>query len=225
MNMNNQTETTKRKGSRVFALLTVLCLIVAMAVPALAAEDNCSISGKWLWNDTISRISEQNESVYYSVKFSMEFLDGVRYFDSIGQKYDSYYNASHGNVVLVLLDFMTDGASNSGGKTYWYYNSITHEVGWRDPFSLIINFGDEKQSVDEAFYTWFTSNAVPIITPPDIGEVTTDTLPVVLGWIQSVITAIFVGEMNGFLILAAVPVAIVIVFLGARLLRRLFWGA
>ena len=147
---------------RVIPILLAVCLVVVMAVPAMAAEEACSINGKWLWNDTISRISEQNESVYYSVKFSMEFSDGVRYFDSIGQKYHSYYDVSNGNVVVVLLDFMTDGASNPGGKTYWYYNSITHEVGWRDPFSLIINFGVEKQSVDEEFYTWFTSNATLI---------------------------------------------------------------
>ena len=224
--MNNQTETTKRKGSRVFAFLTVLCLVVAMAVPAFAAEEY-TISGVWTWNNEISApYGEHEDGGSFDVDFTVDFNGEPTRGFQIKQ-----VHVDTGTYHFLYLTYLL---SVDGGTVrdpfYYVYGS---NPGWIAGHSRTIDFGESPQVVSKQFYEWFIINASPGLLPPDVPvsndstflQSTTNTLPIVLAWIQSVISAIFVGEMNGFLILAAVPVAIVIVFLGARLLRRLIWGA
>lgn len=59
-------------------------------------------------------------------------------------------------------------------------------------------------------------------TPP-VASVT-DTLNTVIDWVGTVTTSLLSGELNGLLLLAAIPIAIAVVMLSVKIIRRNVWG-
>lgn len=53
----------------------------------------------------------------------------------------------------------------------------------------------------------------------------TEALTNVLGWMGSVITAVLSGDLKDLLPLFAIGIAISVVFLGVKIVRKICWGA
>lgn len=231
--MKNNIQKIKRFSCRFASFLAVCLLLVCMSAPAFAAENDYTLSGRWCFD----------ESPVVSGTFSDTNLDfTVSYLTSDGAVFNgsgSFVELSSNDILgpHIVLQFVSSQPAFPGISfpfdlciystgLYPSFNDYPPKAGWQDQVftenSLrYIDFGSEPQIVSVEFYHAFISVADPV----DITLPVTDTLPVVLGWVGLVVSSLFSGELSGLLILVAIPVAIVIVFLGARLLRRLWWGA
>jgi len=226
--------------------------MLCMSASAFAAENDYILSGTWRFHDVITQsepFDTESLNFTFTVTIPTDNYADVNTFVASGTgiyQEPMTPDGFAGSVRYLYLD--ANGTSTAkyfyhGSDAFWqtHYLGLSKEAveallqetyGYVDPHLVelayscygegikIITF-DSAQEVSKNFYDWFTSNADPV----DITLPVTDTLPVVLGWVGSVVSSLFSGELSGLLILVAIPVAIVIVFLGARLLRRLWWGA
>ena len=232
MNLNNQTEYKKPLGSRLFILITVCIIVVAMAVPAFAANfvpaevpDSMPVNlpypavpDEWveLLDYGLPPFVLDDPSIKYVVFFGRHASAVAIYYYGLGEQSTlEVYN--QGDILYLSItnpianNFTHDGLA-------WGHNgnvSIDIELGAVYSSPVDISFRGE----DELFYS-----PPP---PPDLGQEVTGVLPTVLSWIQQTLNALFVegGALQGLLLLVAVPVAITLLLLGARFIRNLIWGA
>lgn len=199
MNINNQTENKKPFGTRLFILFTVCMIVVAMTVPAFA--------------------------------YDIDYVSPVPY---PAMMYDNYVVMLTGSYVyLFSFDEILYRSPNNmvfnGNYERWF--RLTSQNEWTGYNSgsgpLTYNFGTLLYTTTNIYDEDGDLVFEGPPPPPDLGQEVTGVLPTVLSWIQQTLNALFVegGALQGLLLLVAVPVAITLLFLAARFIRNLIWGA
>ena len=176
--------------TRLFIIAACVTLIVCMmALPASAAENEYTLSGRWEWNDTLSPYPG-NSNTGNMHKFNVAFTSGGTSYTYLGLGDSDEPQLGYGTA-----------SYNVGRPTPW-----TLSDGWSDMSYKIIDFGDGV-SVGAELYTYMTNNAVWLDAPPppspiqllmtDVGAL----VAAVLGFVATVATTV-VG--NPILLLFAV---------------------
>lgn len=204
--MNIQTEYKKLIGTRLFVLLTVCMIVVAMAVPVFAADYPNDFPGLPSFPSGFpTYIVRYGYNVWAETECYM-----VQFFNS---EDPIYYNGS----VLVRKNA-------SMYSTFYFKDDVWNSVGAVSAANA--SFGSSIFDANFIIYdkngdVWWDSIS------PDLGEKVTEVLPTVLNWIQQTLNALFLegGALSGLLLLVAVPVAITLLFLAARFIRSCIWGA
>lgn len=230
MNINNQTEYKKPFGSRLLILFTVCMIVVAMAVPAFAAPvafDPSSYPVESLpypsspgpefdGLDVTSRPPLTEQQLEYPTVEFYATSNLVPYYVIFGIGPDTNLVAKNNGGGYLALYIQNPGYIYRLSSSGW--SSTTSSV--YDPASIVSSDVEILvQGTNDIFYS-----PPP---PPDLGQEVTGVLPTVLSWIQQTLNALFVegGALQGLLLLVAVPVAITLLFLAARFIRNLIWGA
>lgn len=235
MNINNQTEYKKLFGSRLFILITVCMIVVAMAAPAFAAEATLIPFPSQLPIGFIPYPEGADLSLYQDIPSDLvppyssdqQVLAEIRF----------YAVRNHApRLIVVGLNASTVVEAFEGAAGQISFQITGYEYCYTYGAGGWGNMGDISLTVSPDY---IISLPVEVYLrgsgelfyspppPPDLGEDVTRTLPIVLSWIQQTLNALFVegGALQGLLLLVAVPVAITLVFLGARFIRNLIWGA
>lgn len=207
----------KRLSCRYASFLAVCLLFICMSVPAFAVENDYTVSGHWVMNDVLT-FSEFDEPLYGSGTFP---FNGYVVTSNVSRVCCVRNSNTEGFYVYVVVE-SEEPPLNVSDQYPYEFIVYSNDAKWANlPGVQSWFFGDTPQPVSKTFYDWLHANGHQMT----FSDTTTAVLPIVLGWVGSVVSSLFSGELSGLLILVAIPVAIVIVFLGARLLRRLWWGA
>jgi len=97
-------------------------------------EENCTVSGKWLFGETVDVGTEFSEEV----DFTSTNQDG---------------NEACTYASMTVASGFIGNQLNYGGV--FAYNAD----GWENEAMRTVDFGEDEQAVSEAFYTWLTANA------------------------------------------------------------------
>jgi len=207
----------KRLGCRFASLLAVCLLFICISAPAFAVENDYTVSGHWVMNDVLT-FAEFDQPLYGSGTVSF----GGYVITSNVSRVCCVRNPNTGGFYIYVVIESEEPPLKSSDQYPYDFDIYSDDFKWID-LSGVQSwfFGDTPQPVSKTFYDWLHANGHQMT----FSETTTVVFPTVLGWVGSVVGSLFSGELSGLLILVAIPVAIVIVFLGARLLRRLWWGA
>jgi len=229
VNIQNEEKRSVRFKSMLLAVCVIAIMLVSMVVPAFAAAPTqMGLSGDWCF-----KTSPTKPTTWTNVKISFSYVSNSIGASSEAVGFTFGFSGSY--------DFLSYVQSGGYEKHAYGWDGFTGSWnGWSPADARYIRFGSEVQYVPYAFYEWFIANAVrntnsdspgqthlPPVPPVDLGKEVTGVLPTVLNWIQQTLNALFVedGALSGLLLLVAVPVAITVVFLGARFIRRCIWGA
>lgn len=124
---------------RILSILAVVCLLLALAVPAFADEVQ-TVSGVW----------------EFSLELDNSAFQDYRYPNTRGEN----VNFTMNNNVYSYIEFGMSG----NGAAYIYVGTDldlvwTDKNGWYNDDYRIIDFGDTPQPVSDAFYTWLLAIA------------------------------------------------------------------
>lgn len=126
---------------RIFSILAVVCLIVSLAVPTLAAE-SYTLSGTWRFD---SVLGAPPTNFYFDMPFT--------------------YASSTGEDILCTKIYITTSTAHPVATIQYYPEGSTTVArvngAWTDDGLRTITFVGDV-SVSEDFYLWFTDNAMDV---------------------------------------------------------------
>lgn len=128
---------------RITIFLSAVLLVVALAVPAFATE-TYTLSGEWVFNDTVSAPTE-----------SWDEGTGKWYYEDValGIAYDT-------DPIYEEVRYY-DGTISVKDK-HGLYVEVYYSGAWKYPHFAKFHFGEE-QEVSPGFYNWVIANASPAV--------------------------------------------------------------
>ena len=119
-----------------------------------------TLKGIWKFNNTISM-----DGWAAGADALKEYVNFISYKSANPQQYIyigfnlQHYTYSNGSGTLDNLQYLK--TSTTADRSYvWGKRSVdTYSLGWQYQQQRIIDFGETAQTVSDAFYAWFTSNA------------------------------------------------------------------
>lgn len=235
MNINNQNEKRPSRWKSVLLACCLLCfVVVGMVVPAFAAEPTLIPFPSQLPIGYIPYPEGADLSLYQDIPSGLLPPYSSEQQGFVELRFYAVRNLAP-QLIVIGLNASTvveafEGAADqiSFQVTGYEYCYIYDAGGWgtmggtsftgSPDYIICLPVEVYLRGTGELFYS-----PPP---PPDLGEEVTGTLPTVLNWIQQVTMALFSGgALSNLLIMIAVPVAITLLFLAARVIRWLIWGA
>lgn len=186
------------------SLAIILCILLIIPVFAVCASASSAYTFEWAYSDILDDMG---------YKYSGDLPDGV-YNLSISYNGDEYVSKEP-----ITVQYDADGMIETE------YEVVLVNF----PFELEFVFGIIGNQEETIFGFSDYVEGYTIVLTPVIGEATaipsvSDGLDAVIGWVGIVTTSLLSGSLASLLLIAAVPIAISVVLLTVKIIKKNSWG-